>query len=339
MNLIRNNISLKEYNTFGIEAVARKFVIIDAVDKLQELIKSGILVKNNVVILGNGSNVLFVNPVVEKVVLVNRIRGIDVVKESVDGLVLEAGSGEMWSEFVDFTTEKGLWGLENLSLIPGTIGAAPVQNVGAFGVEQKNSFQYLKALNLLTGELKTFNKNECQFGYRNSFFKRPENKMWFITAVAYNLSRLPMPVLEYGALKNKFAKRKNITPKEVSNFIKEVRTANIPDTTEQGNAGSFFKNPEIKIEKLDVLREKFENIPFYKLNEETAKIPAAWLIEHCGWKGKNLGNAGVSKNHALIIVNNSNATGKEIVTLSNRIKNDVYKMFGIELEPEVSFID
>ncbi len=338
MNLIKNNISLKDYNTFGTEAVAKYFAEIGNVAELMEIVKSGILANNNFAVLGNGSNVLFVNSIVDGVVLLNRIKGTKTVKEDENELIFEVGSGEQWSAFVDFTVAGGLWGLENLSLIPSTLGAAPVQNIGAFGVEQKDAFQYLKALNLTTGELKTFYKDECEFGYRKSIFKKPGNKMWYIVSTAYKLSKKPNPVLDYGALKNEFENRKNISSKDISVFVKKIRTANIPDTSEQGNAGSFFKNPEINAEKLEILQDKYKDIPYYTVGKDRFKIPAAWLIEQCGWKGKRTGNAGVSKNHALVLVNYGGATGKEILNLANKIKNDVYRKFGIELEPEVNII-
>lgn len=339
MNLIERGISLKGYNTFGIEAVAEQFAVIDSPEKLLLIVKSGVLTENKVVILGNGSNVLFVNSVVHGLVLLNRIGGTAIVKEDEKSVVIETGSGENWSRFVDYTVEKSLWGLENLSLIPGTAGAAPVQNIGAFGVEQKDSFQYLKAFNLSTGELKKFNNLECRFGYRKSFFKKPENRMWFVVSAAYKLSKLPKPILGYGRLKEKFAKRENISAKEISVFIKKIRERNIPDVNEYGNAGSFFKNPEIDSGKLKKLQEKFNSVPFYRIDHKTVKIPAAWLIEQCGWKGKRTGNAGVSKSHALILVNYGGATGQEILTLSKKIKNDVYLKFGIDLEPEVNIIN
>ncbi len=329
--------SLKAYNTFGIEAKAGYFFTIRDTDLLKDIIRSGFLKNKKHLILGGGSNVLFVNNF-NGVVLHNQIKGIKKIDEDRDRVFIEAGSGEIWPEFVDFTLSKGWYGLENLSLIPGTTGAAPVQNIGAYGVEQQSRFHGLKAVHLLTGEQKEFDRNQCRFGYRQSVFKE-EAGVWFIVSVVYSLLKKPAPVLHYGPLQEHFSGKKEIDPGEISQYVKEIRRAKLPDPSETGNGGSFFKNPEIDERQYRLLKSREKEMPAYPLENGRYKIPAGWLIEQCGWKGKRIGDAGVYPKQALVLVNYGNATGKEILELAEKIKKSVFERFGITLEPEVKIID
>ncbi len=327
--------SLKKHNTFGIEARAKYFFSVTYSSILQDIIRSEFLKDKEVLILGGGSNILFVNDF-EGVVLHNLIKGIRLTGENEEAVFIEAGSGENWPGFVDFTVEKGWYGLENLSLIPGTVGAAPVQNIGAYGVEQQNCFDHLTAVNLKTGEQRKFTHAECTFGYRHSYFK--ENPGWFILSVTYKLMKNGKPVLHYAPLKEHFAGKKEIKPEEISEHIKELRRNKLPDPAETGNSGSFFKNPEIASEHYARIKSIYPNVPAYPLDNGKIKIAAGWLIEQCGWKGKRMKDAGVYHKQALVLVNHGSATGNDILQLAGEIKQSVLEKFGIELEPEVRVV-
>ncbi len=330
------NISLKKYNTFGVEAKARYFVTVSDHEELKSLVTGFDPGETRHLVMGGGSNLLFTTDF-DGWILRNEIKGIEIVEETQGEVLVKAGAGESWSGFVDFTVEKGWGGLENLSLIPGTVGAAPVQNIGAYGVEQQNAFVRLEAFNLVTGRLCTFNKLECDFGYRQSIFKEGERGKWLVLNVMYRLRKTPEVNLSYAPLLKFFEGRnpRSISVKEVSEAVKSIRRSKLPEPKELGNAGSFFKNPVIIREKFQRLQQDFPQMPFYPAERGKVKIPAGWLIEQAGWKGKRIGRAGVHERQALVLVNYGGATGKEILTLSQSIQRDVQKKFGIPLEPEV----
>jgi UDP-N-acetylmuramate dehydrogenase len=330
------NISLKNFNTFGVEAKAHYFATVSSFDELKSLIRNFDPGEDKHLIIGGGSNLLFVNDF-KGWLLKNEVMGIEIAKETDEEVFVTVGSGENWSDFVDFTVGKGWGGLENLSLIPGTAGAAPVQNIGAYGVEQKDAFAGIEVCNLITGKICRLNKLECDFDYRSSIFKRAEKGKWFVLNVTYRLQKTPKLHLDYAPLQKVFEKTpdKEITVKAVSDAVKRIRSSKLPEPEKLGNAGSFFKNPVVLHEKFSLLQQQFPEMPFYPLENGQVKIPAGWLIEKAGWKGKRMGNAGVHQQQALVLVNYGKATGKEILALSEAVQNDVLHKFGIALEPEV----
>jgi UDP-N-acetylmuramate dehydrogenase len=332
----QENISLKKFNTFGVEARAHYFATVSSLDELKSLIRNFDPGKDKHLITGGGSNLLFTKDFAGWI-LRNEIRGIEITKNTPEEVYVKAGGGEDWSGFVDFTVEKGWSGLENLSLIPGTVGAAPVQNIGAYGVEQKEAFVELEACNLMTGQISYFNRLECDFGYRNSIFKGAEKGKWFVLNVTYRLRKKPQFRLDYAPLHRFFEGKspEQITVRAVSEAVKSIRRSKLPDTKKLGNAGSFFKNPVVLPDKFQQLQQQFPDMPFYPQADRTIKIPAGWLIEQAGWKGKRLGNAGVHSQQALVLVNYGRATGKEILALAEAVQNDVLRKFSIRLEPEV----
>lgn len=332
----QENISLKNYNTFGVEAKAHYFVAVSNYDELKSLIANLKPAEGRHFVMGGGSNLLFTKDF-DGWLLRNEIEGIEIVEETDNEVLIKVGGGENWSDLVDFTVEKGWGGLENLSLIPGTAGAAPVQNIGAYGTEQKDAFVRLEACNLITGKICHFNKLECDFGYRSSILKEAEKGKWFVLNVTYRLLKTPKLHLDYAPLRKAFENipAEEITVKAVSETVKSIRRSKLPEPEDLGNAGSFFKNPVILHEKFLSIRQRFPQIPFYPSENGKAKIPAGWLIEQAGWKGKQVGNAGVHHQQALVIVNYGKATGKEILQLSKDIQKDVLQKFDITLEPEV----
>ena len=332
----QENISLKNFNTFGVEAKAHYFVAVSNYDELKSLIANLKPAEGRHFVMGGGSNLLFTKDF-DGWLLRNEIEGIEIVEETDNEVLIKVGGGENWSDLVDFTVEKGWGGLENLSLIPGTAGAAPVQNIGAYGTEQKDAFVRLEACNLITGKICHFNKLECDFGYRSSILKEAEKGKWFVLNVTYRLLKTPKLHLDYAPLRKAFENipAEEITVKAVSETVKSIRRSKLPEPEDLGNAGSFFKNPVILHEKFLSIRQRFPQIPFYPSENGKAKIPAGWLIEQAGWKGKQVGNAGVHHQQALVIVNYGKATGKEILQLSKDIQKDVLQKFDITLEPEV----
>jgi len=337
INLLEN-ISLKSFNTFGVEAKARFFAFISTVNELREIMQLK-AEKQKLFILGGGSNVLFTQDV-DGLVLINRTTGIERIDEDENSVTIKAGSGENWSDLVDFTVAQNLGGLENMSLIPGSVGAAPVQNIGAYGVEQKDSMLSLEAMNLETGLIRTFTHLECEFGYRYSIFKNHEKGKWFILNVSYRLLKYPQINLNYKPLKEYFSDKdaSEISLKQISEAVKSIRRSKLPDPKVLGNGGSFFKNPIITKQDFLPMQKKFPTIPFYELPDGKIKLAAGWLIEQCGWKGRNQGQAGVHKNQALVLVNLGNAKGADILNLAKAIQADVWNKFGIKLEAEVSII-
>lgn len=330
------NNSLRRYNTFGLSANAREIYRVRSVSGLRTRLNNNDLA---IYILGGGSNILLTQHV-EALVLKNELRGKSIVSRDAKGVKVAVRSGENWHQFVLWSLENNLAGLENLSLIPGTLGAAPIQNIGAYGVELKDVFEGLEAVNLETGELRFFGKKECQFSYRDSIFKRALKNQYFITKVFLCLQdALTAKVsVEYGAIRQ-VLETKNIdspTVKDVSNAVIEIRQSKLPDPKVLGNSGSFFKNPVISKAHFLSVQQNFPNIVFYDLPDGTVKVPAGWLIEHSGWKGKRVGNTGSHAQQALVLVNYGGATGSEIKTLSDEIIASVKAKYNIELEREVN---
>ncbi len=338
MKILRNY-SLKNYNTFNVDINCNYFVSLESMDDISELIDSRNMLNQDRFVLGGGSNVLFKNNY-PGWILKNDIQGIDIVRKEGDDIYIEAKGGEKWHELVRYCIKNNLGGLENLSYIPGTVGAAPIQNIGAYGVELKNIFVSLSAIDLETNELVEFKKNDCQFGYRDSIFKNKYKGKYLISSVVVKASSKHNPIIDYPDIKRKLEDRNvdSYSISLISDIIGEIRASKLPDPAVIGNCGSFFKNMTISTEKFNNLSKKYPDIPGYKQNNDFVKIPSGWLIEQCGWKGKGIGNASVYDKHSLIIVNLGGATGQELYDLSEKIITDVDKKFGILLEREVNIL-
>jgi UDP-N-acetylmuramate dehydrogenase len=332
--------SLRAYNTFGIEAGASQFVEISSIDHYISLRKSGEYAHLPHLFLGGGSNVLLTKSQEALVVKIS-IPGIDVIKEDADYVWLRGGAGVVWDEFVQYTVNHGWSGLENLSLIPGTVGAAPMQNIGAYGAEIKDTFESLEALNLQTLEMELFDAKACAFGYRESFFKRAGKGQYLISAVTFKLSKKPSVKTSYGAIQDVLAAKGITQPsiREVADAVIEIRQSKLPDPKEIGNSGSFFKNPTVSASEASRLMAEFPGIPNYPVEGSSdVKFPAGWFIEKAGWKGFRRGDAGVHAKQALVLVNYGEATGAEILALSEEIKQSIKDKFGVSLETEVNIL-
>ncbi len=335
---IRENISLKSLNTFAINVSAKKFASFSSIEELNELLTATSSEKNSL-ILGGGSNILFTRNF-DGIVLKNEIKGIDVVHEDADHVYLKVGAGENWHSFVMHCIAKGLGGLENLSLIPGNVGASPMQNIGAYGVEIKEVFESLTAFHLNEKKVVNFSVNDCNFGYRESIFKNKYKNQFVILNVVYRLNKFPTFNTSYGAIEEELQKMgvAELNISAISKAVIRIRSSKLPDPAEIGNAGSFFKNPHVARIKFDELKNKFPALPSYPFDENSVKVPAAWLIDQCGWKGYRRGDAGCHARQALVLVNYGNATVKEIFELSEEILQSVKNKFGITLEREVNIL-
>lgn len=337
--ILKENVSLKPYNTFGLEAKARFFYEFNTVEELRSILNDPKYKDESVLILGGGSNILLTSDF-EGLVLLNRIMGKNIIKEDEEHAWVKSGAGEIWHDLVLYAIENRLGGIENLSLIPGTVGAAPMQNIGAYGVELKDTFESLEAYEFTTGKVKTFSYEECCFGYRNSVFKNELKGKYIITSVTLRLNKKPVYNVSYGTIKETLTARgvKDFSLKAISDAVCEIRMSKLPDPKEIGNSGSFFKNPEIPEEQYEKLKKDYPDMPSYPTEPGMVKIPAGWLNEKAGWKGKTFGNYGVHKKQALVLVNYGGASGQEIKELSDKIKASVKEKFGIELETEVNII-
>lgn len=336
---IQKNVSLKKYNTFGIEVTAAFFTEVASVDELKCIVQNDDYKHVDKLFLGGGSNILFTQNVGGLVVL-NRIKGIEITKETHRHVWIKAGAGEVWHEFVMYCVARNYGGMENLSLIPGTVGAAPMQNIGAYGVEIKDTFESLEALNLESLKIETFDNEKCRFGYRESIFKHEAKGKYVILNVTFRLLKTPIFRTDYGAIKDTL-REMNVeqpTVKTISDAVIHIRKSKLPNPAEIGNAGSFFKNPEIPKVQFEALRQQFAEVPSYPINEIAVKVPAGWLIEQAGWKGKRFGEIGVHAKQALVLVNYGNGNGNDIKNLAFEIQASVEQKFGIKLTPEVNFI-
>ncbi len=329
------NHNIKDYTTFGIDANVAEMLNFDNVSELQEFVKSRPLSKEQHLIIGGGSNLLFIQDY-DGLVIKADFQGIELLEESDKYIYLKAGAGVVWDDFVSYCVEQKYWGAENLSLIPGTVGASPVQNIGAYGVEVKDIIFDVRAIHKDTGELKIFSYEDCQFGYRDSFFK--QNQEWIVAEVVYRLLKKPSPILDYAPLIQIFEDNQNPKLEDIRTEIIKVRESKLPDPNELGNAGSFFKNPVIGIEVNNRLLQDFPQMPYYLVDIDKTKLAAAWLIDQVGWKGHKEGDAGVHDKQALVLVNYGKATGKQIYDLSEKIVASVKEQFGVELEREVIVI-
>ncbi len=335
---IQENISLKQYNTFGIDAKARYFCEITSLEELREALElEGYPEK---FILSGGSNMLITKDI-SALVLYIHIKGIFVEQEDENHVVLKVMAGENWHEMVLWTLDHNYGGLENLSLIPGFTGTAPIQNIGAYGVELKDCFVSCQAIDVATLELKTFTKEECQFGYRDSFFKNEGKDKYIITSVNFRLTKKDHQLnTSYGAIETEMEQQQVLNPtiKDVSNAVVAIRKSKLPDPKELGNSGSFFKNPVLTKNEFELFIKHNPEAHYYKVSDQEYKVPAGWLIEQSGFKGKRYGDAGVHKNQALVLVNYGNASGKEIIELAQTIQKKVWDKFQIEIIPEVNII-
>lgn len=337
---IQENVSLKPYNTFGINASAKYFSEFRSVDELEELLKNyKFQTANHKLILGGGSNILFTKDF-DGLVLKNELKGIEVVTENNEFYFVKAHAGENWHQFVLYCIDHNYAGIENLSLIPGNVGASPMQNIGAYGVEIKDVFYELEAYHVHDNAVQKFSLQDCAFGYRESIFKRKYKDQFVIMNVTYKLRKQPLFNTSYGAIEQELEKMhiKTLSIKAISDAVINIRSSKLPDPKEIGNAGSFFKNPTVPNEKFTLLQNEFPKIVGYPFGEKETKLAAGWLIEQCGWKGYREGDAGCHAKQALVLVNYGNAKGEEIYDLSSKIVESVKEKFGVELEREVNII-
>jgi len=337
---ILENVDLQPYNTFGIKVFAKYFTIIRSADEVKELLASAHFKNERHLFLGGGSNVLFTrnfNGLVIKV----EIKGKTVLDENDDTITLQVGSGENWHAFVLYCVERNWGGVENLSLIPGTVGAAPMQNIGAYGVEIKKIISAVEAIEISSGESKRFTNAECNFGYRESIFKQNAKDKYLISSITLRLSKKNHHfITSYGSI-NDILKEQDVqelSVKRISDAVIHIRSTKLPDPSVVGNAGSFFKNPSIQADLHDFIKKQYPSLPSYPMVDGLVKIPAAWLIEQCGWKGKTFDNIGVHQHHALVIVNYGGGEGEKIWQLAMNIRDSVREKFNIILQPEVNVI-
>ena len=323
-------------NTFGIDVTAARFLEYGSEDELRELIAAGQVVAPWLHI-GGGSNLLFIKDY-EGTVLHSRIGGLEVTSEDEEHVWVRVGAGVVWDDFVAWCVKRHWYGAENLSLIPGEVGASAVQNIGAYGVEVKDLITAVETVNIQAEE-RVYLVEECGYTYRNSIFKRPENKVTFVTYVRFRLSKEEHYTLDYGTIRQELEKYPSLTLSVVRKVIIAIRESKLPDPKVMGNAGSFFMNPIVPKEKLEALQQEYPRIPYYELADGRVKIPAGWMIDQCGWKGKALGPAAVHDKQALVLVNRGGAKGSDIIALSDAVRASVREKFGIDIHPEVNFIN
>lgn len=335
---ILENYDLTKLNTFGVSAYAKFFVELNNESDIKELFLSTEFKNNEKLFLGGGSNVLFTKDF-DGIVILNKLKGIEIIENEKDYVLIRSMGGEKWHDLVSFAVDRGYWGIENLSLIPGTVGAAPVQNIGAYGVEIKNILENVETYDIEKGEKKVFKKEECEFGYRDSIFKNKVKGKYFIFSITLKLSKTEKKNIDYKILQEYLEKNKIEvkSSKDISDAIVAIRKSKLPDPVLIGNAGSFFKNIYVDTKKVEEIKLRYLDVPFFQENGGI-KIPAGWLIEKCGWKGRRIGNVGVHEKQALVLVNYGGATGKEIKDFSEQIIVSVEDKFGLKLEREVNLI-
>ena len=351
---MKTNVNLKSYNSFGFDAFAKYFAEINEVNDLQMLITSGAFKKHKTLILSGGNNILFQKEVFDGLVVYINTKGVEIIREDGNEIIVRAQAGEDWPEFVRFCVGKGWHGVENLAHIPGKVGAAPVQNIGAYGMELKDSFLQCEAIELATGKKRVFTKEECRFGYRESIFKSELKGQYIITSVDFLLKKDAPLNLEYGNIKAYLEQNgiENPSMQQLHDAICAIRDAKLPDVKQIGSAGSFFKNPVISAEQFEALQKEYPNIPHYDEPDGKVKVPAGWLIEHSGpstlrqtqgsgtlsWKGWRNEHVGVYDKQALVLVHYGGGKGEDIVELARKIQDSVEEKFGIKIGPEVNFI-
>jgi UDP-N-acetylmuramate dehydrogenase len=334
---IYENVPLKKYNTFGLNYFADKLILIKTENEAISVFKGKVKWKKPLLILGGGSNILFTGDF-NGTILYPEMNGINIEEKTNDSVIVSAGAGLNWDEFVSWTVGKGFGGLENLSLIPGNVGATPIQNIGAYGVEVKDLISSVRTVTTDDGSVRIFSNTECEFGYRNSIFKNREKGKYLVTRVSYRLNLNPVLNFNYGSLNEEINRVGKVSLENVRQSVINIRRSKLPDPEIIGNAGSFFKNPVLKATIANELRNKYPTMPLYKDVEGYNKLAAGWLIDQCGWRGVRKGNAGVHDKQALVLVNNGDATGKEIYDLSCEIKESVHEKFGIDLDREVEVV-
>ncbi|MFY0627243.1 MAG: UDP-N-acetylmuramate dehydrogenase [Reichenbachiella sp.] len=339
MSIVKESISLKDYNSFGMDVHAKYFSEVSDIQSVRDVLLWSKNEKTSILIIGGGSNVLLTENI-DGLVIKNSLLGKDILSETKEDVTLKVGAGEVWHDLVIYCVSEGFGGIENLSLIPGSVGAAPMQNIGAYGVEIKDVFVSLQALNLETLEIETFSREECEFGYRESIFKKKYKGQYFITSVILKLSKKHRVNTSYGAINEVLITNGISEPsiKDVSEAVVEIRKSKLPDPTIIGNSGSFFKNPVVEQSQYDTLKRKYEDMPSYSQLDGRIKIPAGWLIEQCGWKGIRRGDIGVHDKQALVLVNHGGGKGEAIRQLAKDIQLSVEEKFDIELETEVNII-
>ena len=341
---IEQNYDLTKLNTFGVSARAKFFIELNNEFDLKELFLSPIFKNNEKLFLGGGSNILFTKDF-DGIIVLNKIKNIEIIEEQIDYVLLRAMGGELWHDLVLFAVNNGYWGIENLTLVPGTVGAAPIQNIGAYGVELKDTLENVEVFDITTGDKKVFKKEECEFGYRDSVFKNKLKGRYFIFSITLKLSKIPKRNVTYKVLQDYLEnlsaqagnKIETKSLKDISDAVANIRRSKLPDPKIIGNAGSFFKNVFTTKEKVQSLLEEFTDMPYFE-EDHFMKIPSGWLIEQCGWKGKSVGNVGVHDKQALVLVNHGGASGEEIKNLAEQIIKSVYEKFGLKLIPEVNLI-
>ncbi len=338
MNSLKNT-SLKPYNTFGIVCQASEVIELNMIEEIAEVLRYIKQQNKTLLILGGGSNVLFTRDF-NGIVLLNNLKGIQVLSEDSNEVMLTVSAGEVWHDLVLYCIEKNYAGMENLSLIPGKVGASPMQNIGAYGVEVKDLITQVNTIRLADGAKVSFSNEECKFDYRSSIFKTTHKNQYLIVSVDFKLYKSPKLNTSYGAINNELITKGISSPniKDISEAVISIRRSKLPDPAKIGNAGSFFKNPVVDLTTANRLRKEYPTIPQYEVGENIRKLAAGWLIEQCGWKGKTIDNYGVHKLQALVLVNYNDATGKQIFDLSTKIIDSVKEKFGVELEREVNII-
>jgi len=337
--MIYKNVPLKKYNTFGLDYMADCMIHIKTEEEATTFFRDDISGRKPFLILGSGSNLLFTCDF-NGTILYPEMKGMRIEAQDQENgdIIVSSGAGVNWDDFVEWTVNKGFGGLENLSLIPGKVGATPVQNIGAYGVEVKDLILKVNTINTSDGSIRVFTQNECEFGYRDSIFKKQEKGKYLITMVYYNLKINPLLNLEYDSLKEEVNSLGILTLRNVGQAVINLRRSKLPDPEITGNAGSFFKNPVVKESLAIDLKNRYSSMPLYEDKNGFMKLAAGWLIEQCGWKGKRTGDAGVHDKQALVLINYGKATGKEIYDLSEQIKKSVYEKFGVRLEREVEVV-
>jgi len=340
MSNILNNYSLKNHNTFGIAVKAKYFSTFDSVLELKEILKTSLHQEEKFFILGSGSNILLTQDF-DGFILHNKIEGICILEDNENNILVEVGGGVIWHDFVMWSVSQELSGVENLALIPGTVGASPIQNIGAYGMEVKDSITKVHTLEIKNKEVKIFSNKDCEFSYRNSTFKKEEEevKKFIITKVEFKLSKQPLNKTTYGAIEDEL-KHLNLEarPATIAEAVINIRSRKLPDPKVLGNSGSFFKNPIIETTEFEALKKEFPNMVGYTISSSQTKIAAGWLIDNAGLKGYRKADAGVHKNQALVLVNYGNASGTEIINLAKEIQQKVKEKYGISIKPEVSIL-
>ena len=331
------NISLKQLNTFGIDVIAREYFSFASVEEVKQFLPRWDIHSDKVFVLGGGSNVLFLKDY-SGIIIHPENKGINIVEESKDDVLVKVAAGEVWDDFVAWAVNNNLYGIENLSLIPGNVGAAPVQNIGAYGMEVYQTIDMVRAISLETGEKKTYSNSECDFGYRSSIFKNSLKGKLIILEVFFRLQKRGEIITSYGNIRDELSKYGEASLRTIRQAVISIRRSKLPDPVKIGNAGSFFKNPVIAEKDALALLSKFPDMPIYPVSGKSVKLAAGWLIDQAGWKGKRIGDAGVHEKQALVLVNYGNATGEHIMALSEEIMHSVKEKFGVNLEREVNVL-